>query len=480
LTLGVCESAITYDAIVGVNWGLLVFGAAVGMLICSWRTAALSVEQRWLPATLSGLLAAALAVTADPLWQFWIAVCSVSTLSVQALGLLGRRLGTIGAGILVFAPFKSAAGVLQECIRRVEELLEQLQAEATVPLIRAVALALPVAVVLAWLLSGADPLLAAWRDALITTLLQISIIPRLLWFITMSVLTLGGLGLALRPLPATADAALTYRQGLLFSRTDQVTVLGSAAAVFATYLALQLSRLFGNVAAAVGSHVTYAETVHQGFFELNAAVTLSALVTFFLLSRSLTTPVPRASKALAGILAFESQLLAISALHRVRLYEAAYGYTEQRLLVEVYAGAAIVVLGLLGWEVVRIPDFRRLARRTWALGLVTLCGLILWNHQAWIVRANVARYERTGLLDTYYLVGLAPDGLPEIARALPRLNPTLRGQLEICLRGMAGPSEQQGPDHWFEWTLRGAESRKVLRHFPPPADPLRQWSKSGF
>lgn len=138
---------------------------------------------------------------------------------------------------------------------------------------------------------------------------------------------------------------------------------------------------------------TYADTVHRGFVELNAAVTLSALAIVTVLSRSTAQPLPGVSKATAVALIVESQILAISALHRVQLYEAAYGYTEQRLLVQVYAGVTIAALALLGWETMGKADFRQLTRRTWALGMVTLCGLVYWNHEAWIVRANVARYQ---------------------------------------------------------------------------------------
>lgn len=468
LILGGCESAITYAAMVGLNWALLGLGTTLTILVCSWRADDLGFEQRWVPAVLATLLSVALTLTADPFWQFPVAAALVATLGVQILGLLGTRTESLGAVRLAFAPFRSGVGIVQECAHRTRELLAQLRADACVPVIRAVALALPVTLVLGLVLSGADPTFAAWRDYIANVLLQISILPRLCWFAALSALTLGGLGLAIQPRPAIAEKRSRDSFGLRFSRTDQVTVLGSAAAVFAAYLALQVSYLFGNPGAVVGSHTTYADTVHRGFAELNAAVTLSALVIVTLLGRSSVQPLPGLSKAMAITLLLESQILAMSALHRVNLYEAAYGYTEQRLLVAIYASATIAAQALLGWEIIGAADFRRLLRRTCALGILTLCGLVIWNTEAWIVRANIARYRSTGQLDYDYLIrDLGPDGLPELTRRLPGLHTSLRGEVEKCLRFVG--ARQIAPTiryQWFEWTARRAALREVIEQYP--------------
>jgi Domain of unknown function (DUF4153) len=467
LILGAGESAITYDAMVGLNWALLVIGATVGILICSAPANARSAEQRCIPTALALLLAAALTVTTDPFWQFMIAMASIVALSVQVLSLLGHRGDALGPVALAFAPLKSAVGILHECARRAREIFGQLRADASLPIIRAVSLALPVVLILGLLLSGADPNFAAWRDAIAKAIAQISIIPRILWFAALSALTLGGLGLALQPGPAIADNPPPDSPGLRFTQADQLAVLGSAAAVFAVYLGLQVSYLFGDSGAVVGSHVTYAEAVHRGFVELNAAVTLSALVVLTLLNRSAAKPLSRLSKAAAIMLILESQILAISALHRVRLYEEAYGYTEQRLLVEVYAGAAIAVLAMLGWEIMCGLDVRRLARRTWAMGILTLCALVFWNHEAWIVRANVARYQLTGQLDADYLIyGLGPDGLPEFAHNLGSLEPSYRAELANCIRFAAATRYGAAVRyHWFEWTARREALRKLSEQY---------------
>jgi hypothetical protein len=130
-------------------------------------------------------------------------------------------------------------------------------------------------------------------------------------------------------------------------------------------------------------------------------------------------------------------------------------------LVEVYAVAALLVLAMLGWEILFTPDFRRLARRTWVLGTLALCALVFWNPEAWIVRANVARYRLTGELDAPYLVyRLGPDGLPEFARSLVTLDPPYRQELENCVRRLVTTQRSATARYrWFEWTVR----RKALK-----------------
>ena len=470
LILGAGESAITYDAMVGLNWALLALGAALAIPVCSRRPKVRISAQDWGFVTLVLMLATALGITADRFWQFLIATALMVTLSVPVLGLLGRRGEPDSPLGWVLAPFRSLSGAFDECARRMRELLEQLRADASIPIIRAVSLCLPVVAVLALLLSGSDPTLAAMRDAIAKALAQISIIPHTLWFGLLSALTLGGLGLALRPRLAISDTLPPACGGLQFSRTDQLAVLGSAATLFAAYLALQVSYLFANSAALPGSHVTYAEAVHRGFGQLNAAVTLSALIIYTLSSRSAVNPLPRLCKAAAIVLIVESQVLAISALHRVRLYEEAYGYTEQRLLVEVYSGAVMAVMAMLGWETLYGLQIGRLARRTWVLGVLTLCAVVFWNHEAWIVHANMVRYRQTGRLDAAYLIyGLGPDGLPELTRSLTTLEPSLQAQLQDCIRVMATTRYGSMRRYrWFEWTTRRKAVRQVLGNYPHP------------
>src|SRR4029077_3369753 len=133
--------------------------------------------------------------------------------------------------------------------------------------------AMPVTVLLALLLSQADPTFAAWRDALRDVWLDSELLRRGLFFCLVAASLLGMFGLALRPaLPATPADAPAARE--LFGAAERLIVLGSVAALFALFLVLQVSYLFGNPGARPGSGVSYADAVYRGFIELNIASTV--------------------------------------------------------------------------------------------------------------------------------------------------------------------------------------------------------------
>ena len=106
-----------------------------------------------------------------------------------------------------------------------------------------------------------------------------------------------------------------------------------------------------------------------------------------------------------------------SALHRMDLYQDAYGFTRLRLLVDVFEGwlglvvVAVMVAGirLRGWW---------LPRMALLSGAALLLGLAIANPDAWIARHNLERYESTGKVDWSYLRGLSMDAAPTLV-ALP-------------------------------------------------------------
>src|SRR6185503_3693677 len=190
--------------------------------------------------------------------------------------------------------------------------------------------------------------------------------------------------------------------------TERLVVLGAIGTLFATFLLLQLSYLFGNAPVTRGSGVTFAEYARRGFGELTTVATLCTL---------LLAALDRWAVRVAVVV--EVEVLLISALRRLWLYESAYGFTTARLYAHVYMVAVAVFLGLLGWGLCRGLRPGWLTRRAAAIAAVTMTILVYWNHEAWIVRQNVGRFHQTGQLDTAYLVwGLSPDAAPTLVGTL--------------------------------------------------------------
>ena len=177
-------------------------------------------------------------------------------------------------------------------------------------------------------------------------------------------------------------------------------------AVFVLFLAAQAAVFFGGhdyIRSATG--LTYAEYVHQGFGQLTFATALTLLVVWAASRKAGETPSDRWwLRGSLGALCVLTLVVVASALHRMDLYQDAYGFTRLRLLVDVFEGwLGLVVLGVLvagirlrGWW---------LPRMALLSGAALLLGLAVANPDAWIARHNIERYEATGKVDWNYLSG---------------------------------------------------------------------------
>ena len=143
-----------------------------------------------------------------------------------------------------------------------------------------------------------------------------------------------------------------------------------------------------------------------------------------------------------------------SALHRMDLYQDAYGFTQLRLLVDVFEGwlgllvLAVMVAGAVGrgaW----LPRFALVS------GAVALLGLAAINPDAWIARHNIDRYEATGRIDWTYLRDLSADATPVIADRLPPRSPAACCSTCRTTRCAPRPSTTRGRGTWAGAAPRG-------------------------
>ena len=197
----------------------------------------------------------------------------------------------------------------------------------------------------------------------------------------------------------------------LLGRTEWLIALAALDALFAGFVALQLTTLFGgdrHVLQTAG--LTYAEYAHQGFGQLMAAAALTLAV--IALARR-DSPV---LTLLLGLLCALTLVVLASALKRLELYEEAFGFTRLRLL----AHAAILWLGALFVLIVAAGALKRtrwLPRATVALSAAAALAFALANPDARIAEHNIKRFEETGKIDRVYLVHLSADARREVARA---------------------------------------------------------------
>ena len=133
-------------------------------------------------------------------------------------------------------------------------LAGQVAAERSQGWMRGALLALPVVVVFGLLLANADPVFATLRRSLEEVLSRWDFLPRLVFFGVLFVASLGAGGLALRGSSASSPVS-TPSSCACLGRTERLVVLGAVAGLFAVFLLLQLTYLFGNAPAVAGSGI---------------------------------------------------------------------------------------------------------------------------------------------------------------------------------------------------------------------------------
>ena len=226
--------------------------------------------------------------------------------------------------------------------------------------------------------------------------------------------------------------------------------------VFLAFLSAQLTALFGGhdyLRRSTG--LSYAEYVHQGFGQLAAATAIVLVVVALTLRHAPRTRPADAQlvRLLLGLLCGLALVVVASALHRLQVYEEAYGFTRLRLLVAVFecwVGLVLLLTMTAGvWLRARwVPKVAVVA------GVLMIAGLTAANPDAIIAEHNVRRYQTTGRIDLAYLEQLSADAVP----ALDRLPEPLRS---CVLSGHQRPA-----DDWLSWNLGRARAAQVLASRP--------------
>lgn len=264
----------------------------------------------------------------------------------------------------------------------------------------------------------------------------------------------GGLVLATGVADAPARSPL-----LRVGRTEWLLALTALNVLFVSFVAVQLAVLFGGdgyVLKTAG--VTYAQYAREGFAQLvvAGALTLAVVAGALRWARARGRDARILRALLASLCALTLVVLA-SALHRLDLYEQAFGYTRTRLAVDAFLlfGAALFVLVLVALAIDR-RDW--LARATVLLAALGALAFAVSDPDRRIADRNVERFEATGSIDVGYLAHLSADAVP----ALTRLPEPLRERaLAPHRRRLA-----RGNDGFAGANLARAKARDALAKAP--------------
>ncbi|MBR7743211.1 DUF4173 domain-containing protein [Phycicoccus sp. BSK3Z-2] len=334
-----------------------------------------------------------------------------------------------------------------------------------VPVLRTAALALVALVVFGGLFATGDAVFGAWAQAVVPDLRWDTIVARTFLFVLVGGVALSGAYLALNPPRVDRLVVPPARPRATY---EWAVPVGVVVALFAAFLVAQASALFGGesyLRATTG--LTYAEYVHQGFGQMTVATGLTVLVMSAALrvARRSTGRDLLLLRVQLGMLGLFALAVVGSALHRMALYQDAYGFTVLRLWVdgvELWLGLVVLLMlaGLVRMSWSWVP------RAVVLSGALFTVGFVGMNPDAWVAGHNIDRYEATGRLDTFYLSGLSADATPTILERLP-------GDLGTCvvdarrLSTLWGEGDTHGD--WLSWNL--GRARAMDAAVGPDAEP---------
>ncbi len=274
-----------------------------------------------------------------------------------------------------------------------------------------------------------------------------------------------------------------YLRGLLFGRALELTpgrrlvpfslrsievgmMLGSLDLLFLIFVVVQIRYFFGGsalVQATTG--LTYADYARRGFFELVTVATLVLpllLVTHWLLP-SEDSRAQRLFRVLAGVQVILLFVIMASAFQRMRLYQAEYGLSTQRLYPTAFMGWLAVVFVWFALTVLR-GQRERFAFGAMVAGFLLIAVLHALNPDALIARTNLERARAGRVFDAHYAGNLSADAVPELVAGLAALNPRDRGTLaKALLEHWSSPQNS----NWRSWNLARSRALKAMRENAP-------------
>ena len=325
---------------------------------------------------------------------------------------------------------------------------------------RGALLAAPVIVVIGLLLGAADPVFASWFDVDAGADLV-----RHGFFALVGTWAGGGLLRMASSSPPGALPPPARRLGFV----ESLTVLSSLVALYTAFAASQVVAARGGARRVLETAgLSYADYARSGFFQLLAAATVTLGVVLAVRAcADLSSPARRRRFVVLAEVAIALTLVIVAvAVHRLRLYEDAYGLTLARFFAFAFALWVGQVFALLALSLAGVHQRRRwLVPAALAAGLVTLVALNVADPETLVVERNVANYERTGRLDVGHLAALSDDAVPAMVAALPRLDPATR---PLVHRAVCAGAPSNGRD-WLNVSasaIRAADAR--ARVCPPP------------
>lgn len=481
LALGLAVDVLFHRQGLGISFPLWsVLSLAALWLAARWERFSPRSASYWLG---GGILALSLSVAMrlEPLTVGLSILATLALFSLLLRELQEGRLPHYGwldfVFSLIWAPLETLIRPWTTLSRTVRELAGDRAARSrAAPLLRGLLLALPVVLIFVGLLSSAD---LVFRDLIERAFAWLDLewirelIGHTFFIATGGLISLGALVAAVRQRESTA--LIGEEQPLIprfIGATEAAVVLAAVDLVFLIFVVIQFRYLFGGESNITQAGYSYSQYARRGFGEMVWAAIFGQGLILGLgqWTQNQGGRPARRNQALAAGLVAMLLVTLLSALRRLLLYEAAYGFTRSRTYAHLFIywlGAlliALIVLMVLG-------RLRRYAPISAAAAVGFALTLSLLNVDGFIAARNLARFEQTGDLDVRYLAQLTSDAVPQLAQAASDDSPPeLLAEL-ACRQAML---EQQPADaSWQEFHLSRTRAAQALSRISALLRPYR-------
>ncbi len=289
--------------------------------------------------------------------------------------------------------------------------------------VKGIFITLPFLIIFILLLSSADLVFSRMLSNIFNFEISPTLTAKIFWTLTFAFIWLGTYFYILENAsPRLHDRVpripITYR----FGKIEAGILFGSLSALSLLFVIIQIKYLFAGQSAITDLGFTYAEYAHKGFGELIAV----AVLTFGLIYGA-DKYIERSErghfgifKSLSGVLIALVLIIMASAFLRLNIYEEAYSFTMQRILVQAFIVWLAAVFSWLFYKItVGLQDssfFFGVIVSVLAFFFVFNC----LNPDAFIARKNIEQFATVGKLDTSYISMLSTDATPELIKLLDK------------------------------------------------------------
>lgn len=418
----------------GIGWPLMGLTITIGLFLVV-RKAERDVTAGRIMWAVAGLLL--LAVCALRAAEWLAALCVLTACVAAVLAVSGGRSVRDFAMAAVALPL-AAFRALPWVARGTRDLRGT---SGGVRLVVSVAVSLLLLVIFGALFAGADENFADLVEA-VTPDLDDETVAR--WTFLFGMVAFASLGAAFT-LVKPPELAKREGSAKTLRTLEWALPVGVLVVLFATFIVVQSAPLFGGQEHVRNTErLTLAGSARTGFWQLTM-VTILTLPIIGAAARwapKKTNADRNLLRGLAGGLAVLTLVIVVSALIRMWAYQHAYGFTVMRLLVqscELWLG--VVYLMVIAAGVRLKADW--LPTAIVGTAMAALLALAAINPEGVVVDRNIARYQETGKLDTWYLTTLSPDAVSALDELPTRERAEIVGDI----------GDNRSRDDWRSWNL---------------------------